>query len=387
MTAGMAPILIPRAMGRERTMPTAPWSKFYWSDWRSDPRLRMCGLAARGLWIEMLALMHEADPYGHLLVHGRPPTDTQLAVLVGAPPSTIPELLGELRLAGVFSQGAKGVIYSRRMTRDAKKSRVAVKNGASGGNPNIRLGTVPKSQRVRPFRRSDNPAMTRRIFERDGGRCHWCGVELAWGDSGLAPNTFHVDHVIAVCDGGTNVESNLVAACASCNHGRAREGPPDIQSGVNVGPQPDVNTQRPEARGQKPEVGGRGGEVSGESRARASRTATTWQEDGEVPAEWIEAARRERRRCRLAEANLDRAAATFVTHALGNARTSFHWRADFIRWALREEADDDKRKQPDGPATALMRAAGRALAKLDQQEADRGAGDGAPEPLLDGGRT
>jgi hypothetical protein len=116
---------------------TDPWLKFYPTDWRSDPKLRMCGLSARGLWIEMVSIMHEATPYGHLLVSGRAPTDTQLAVLVGAPPAQIPELLGELEAAGVFSRTGKGVIYSRRMTRVAKKSAIARKNGKNGGNPTL----------------------------------------------------------------------------------------------------------------------------------------------------------------------------------------------------------------------------------------------------------
>lgn len=114
-----------------------PWLKFYPTDWRSDPALRMCSLAARGLWIEMIALMHEAVPYGHLLVSGRSPTDAQLAVLVGAPSEQIPELLGELDAAGVFSRTREGVIYSRKMTRTAKKSAIARKNGKNGGNPTL----------------------------------------------------------------------------------------------------------------------------------------------------------------------------------------------------------------------------------------------------------
>lgn len=106
-----------------------PWTKWYWADWRSDPRLRMCGLAARGLWAEMLALMHEAEPYGHLLISGRPPTDTQLAILAGAPESHIPALLVELGSAGVFSKTRSGVIYSRRMTRDEKRRLDGEKSG------------------------------------------------------------------------------------------------------------------------------------------------------------------------------------------------------------------------------------------------------------------
>ena len=60
-----------------------PWLKFFPSDWWADPALRMCSLAARGLWIEMLCLMHEARPHGSLLVSGRPVTAAQLANLVG----------------------------------------------------------------------------------------------------------------------------------------------------------------------------------------------------------------------------------------------------------------------------------------------------------------
>lgn len=114
-----------------------PWLKFYPSDWRSDPRLRMCSMAARGLWIEMIALMHEAVPYGHLLVSGLSPTTAQIAVLAGAPSDQIPGLLGELEAAGVFSRTKDGVIYSRKMTRMAKKSALARKNGKFGGNPKL----------------------------------------------------------------------------------------------------------------------------------------------------------------------------------------------------------------------------------------------------------
>ena len=120
-------------MSRQR-----PFMKFYPSDWRSDPQLRMCGLPARGLWMEMLTLMHEAQPYGHLLISGNAPTDAQLGVLVGAPPAQIPDLLRELETAGVFSRTRAGVIYSRRMTRDEKRAQTAKKNGEKGGNPTLR---------------------------------------------------------------------------------------------------------------------------------------------------------------------------------------------------------------------------------------------------------
>lgn len=115
-----------------------PFLKFYTSDWRSDPRLKMCSAAARGLWIEMLCLMHEATPYGQLLVSGQSPTDAQLSVLVGIPSGQLPDLIGELEAAGVFSRTRQGVIYSRKLSRMAKKAATARKNGQRGGNPNLR---------------------------------------------------------------------------------------------------------------------------------------------------------------------------------------------------------------------------------------------------------
>lgn len=126
-----------------------PWLKFFTSDWRSDPALRMCSPAARGVWIEMICLMHEATPYGHLLVNGRAPTEAQLAVLIGAPSDELPALVRELDEAGVFSRTKEGVIYSRKLTRMAKKAATARKNGRKGGNPTL------GNKRENPA--SDNP--------------------------------------------------------------------------------------------------------------------------------------------------------------------------------------------------------------------------------------
>jgi len=119
-----------------------PWMKFYTTDWRADPRLKMCSLAARGLWIDLICLMHEATPYGHLLVNGRCPTDAQVAVLVGAPPEQIAAMLGELESAGVFSRTRDGTVYSRKLTRMAKKAATARNNGRKGGNPSLRNSEV-----------------------------------------------------------------------------------------------------------------------------------------------------------------------------------------------------------------------------------------------------
>lgn len=111
--------------------------KFYTSDWRADPRLKMCSPAARGMWIELICLMHEAAPYGHLLVHGQPPNEAQLASLTGIPSAELPHLMAELERLGVFSRTKEGVIYSRKLVRMAAKSAKARKTGKMGGNPSL----------------------------------------------------------------------------------------------------------------------------------------------------------------------------------------------------------------------------------------------------------
>ena len=114
-----------------------PWMKFYPSDWRADQALRICSLAARGLWIEMLCIMHESSKPGLLMVNDNPVTETHLALLTGTPPNQLSELIDELESAGVFSRNRDGVIYSRRMTRDQKRAKMARLNGTKGGNPTL----------------------------------------------------------------------------------------------------------------------------------------------------------------------------------------------------------------------------------------------------------
>lgn len=98
-----------------------PWLKFYPQSWRSDEMLRNCSLAARGLWIEMIALMHTSERYGFLLINGKAPSDRQLQRQTGAESlEEIGKLIAELEQESVFSRDPEGVIFSRKMVRDAK---------------------------------------------------------------------------------------------------------------------------------------------------------------------------------------------------------------------------------------------------------------------------
>lgn len=99
-------------------MKARPSFQFYPSDWLRDPGLRSCSLAARGLWIDMLTFMHEAEPYGHLRLQGRDLSPEILARMVGSSLKVVRRLLAELETAGVFSRTDQGGLYSRRMVRD-----------------------------------------------------------------------------------------------------------------------------------------------------------------------------------------------------------------------------------------------------------------------------
>lgn len=79
-----------------------------------------------------------------------------------------------------------------------------------------------------PFTEPDKPTPTKkyswwskvrlRIFERDEGRCTYCGVELT-------PDRFNVDHLLPRSRGGTDVESNLALSCVFCNSKKGSKTP------------------------------------------------------------------------------------------------------------------------------------------------------------------
>lgn len=114
-----------------------PSFQFYPADWRKDSALQSCSVAARGLWIEMLCIMNECKPYGHLAINGKAISVAQLARLIGETEKVVKGLLNELESAGVFSRTEQGGIYSRRMISDEKIRVIRGNAGKLGGNPNL----------------------------------------------------------------------------------------------------------------------------------------------------------------------------------------------------------------------------------------------------------
>lgn len=112
-----------------------PAFQFYPGDWQHDAALHSCSVSARGLWIEMMCIMHQASPYGFLVLNGKGIDPAQLARIIGAQEKEVSKWLAELDSAGVYSKDEKGVIYSRRMVRDEQLRTIRAEAGKLGGNP------------------------------------------------------------------------------------------------------------------------------------------------------------------------------------------------------------------------------------------------------------
>jgi len=159
-----------------------PWMKWYPSDWRGEPKLRMCSLAARGLWADMISYMHEGQPYGHFTIEGHAPNTAEIAALVSRPLGEVEIALAELDERQVFSRTPDGVIYSRRMVRDEEKARRDHRHGKNGGNPKLiedqnGQTVLPLGDRVNPPDKAHIPYARGQIDAAGGGARI---SELAW---------------------------------------------------------------------------------------------------------------------------------------------------------------------------------------------------------------
>lgn len=137
-------------MANVATTGKRPASQWYWADWLRAPEIRGISLEARGFWMDLLAIMHEGEPYGHLTISGNPIDDKTLGRMVGATPAKVRKLVAELEAHKVFSRTDLGVIYSRRMVRDEHIRNIRRDAGKLGGNPNLIVGDKDKPEVNQP---------------------------------------------------------------------------------------------------------------------------------------------------------------------------------------------------------------------------------------------
>jgi hypothetical protein len=128
-----------------------PAIQFYVGDWKKDVGLQSCSIGARGLWFEMLLMMHESPIRGYLMLTDQIPMhDEHIARVAGVDQSLVSHLIEELEQNGVFDYERLqitpdrmiNVIKSRRMVADEQKRQKCSVAGLRGvkNNP-IAQGT------------------------------------------------------------------------------------------------------------------------------------------------------------------------------------------------------------------------------------------------------
>ncbi len=116
----------------------APSMQWYPADWRKDTAVQMLSFHDRGVWFELINIMHESAERGVLVINGAPMPEDALSRLLGLDKQTFNQTLSNLLTYGVAKQRDEdGAIYCKRMVEDEKLSQLRREAGKMGGNPNL----------------------------------------------------------------------------------------------------------------------------------------------------------------------------------------------------------------------------------------------------------
>jgi len=119
-----------------------PSFQFYPGDWRKDPNLSRATHEEKGVWMDMLCLMHECEERGVLATAGIAWTDEDISFAVGGDLTRTLSCVKELVRKGIAKRNSVGAIYSARMVLDEHKRKACSEAGKRGGNPTLK--GVPK---------------------------------------------------------------------------------------------------------------------------------------------------------------------------------------------------------------------------------------------------
>lgn len=116
-----------------------PSFQFYPGDWKRDAGVQSLSFEERGVWFEMMLLMFESAERGKLVFGtGTPMPEDAVARSLGLDRQRYVQILRKLLDYGVASKDEKtGIIFCRRMVRDAELSKKRAECGKLGGNPNL----------------------------------------------------------------------------------------------------------------------------------------------------------------------------------------------------------------------------------------------------------
>lgn len=152
-----------------------PSMQYYPNDWRSDAGVQSLDYFTRGVWHEILCIMHVSDTRGRLTLNNNKMPIEALAMALGLSIQITESAVNKILEYGVASLDDEGVVYCRRMVRDEQIRLKRKAAGAMGGNPNFKTGqrnpyynpkNLPKnqnSQKITPPITSHKQKITKHI--------------------------------------------------------------------------------------------------------------------------------------------------------------------------------------------------------------------------------
>lgn len=193
-----------------------PALQFYPGDWRKDMGVQSLSFHDRGVWFEMLMLMHDSERRGVLVLNGKAMSDEMIARAIGLDNQMFNQTLTTLLTNGVAGREQEtGAVINRRMVRDEYLRKIRADAGSKGGNP-VLLNQIPTtlvkqkptpSSSVslsikKPSRKPKASSDTRHQVFKEAIQRYWDsknqGLEMPWGPQegkqlgmwlGQAPNT------------------------------------------------------------------------------------------------------------------------------------------------------------------------------------------------------
>lgn len=113
-----------------------PSDTWFFNDWENDEKLKVCSLAAQGLWKRLLCIAARSPERGVVQIGSlncsRTAGLTHIASAVGHPLEVIAPLIDELVSSGAAYVDRKGRLYNKRMVDAAKVSAARAKAGENG---------------------------------------------------------------------------------------------------------------------------------------------------------------------------------------------------------------------------------------------------------------
>lgn len=213
-----------------------PSFQFYPADWRKDANLRRCSPAARGVWMDVLCVLHDSDEYGIV----RWPLK-ELASAAGASLAHLKELVDKRVLKGSDRGAAEGLIYTPRSGRkdgppvtlipeqdgplwySARFVRDEYVRNTRGEATRFTTDTQPDPEPVPRPKAAAQPTersiLRQRVLEKTAGHCYHC--EAALGE------VWEIDHLMPRAKGGRHTFANLVPSCVACNQDKSDTLPDD----------------------------------------------------------------------------------------------------------------------------------------------------------------